>query len=423
MTDALVAGTNLTNITVRGFSREQLYSTRSYQTGDLEGIVLNRNLLASWSFRDKNLNRAQFVNSNLTATDFTAASLTDADFTGAVLERTEFNDVTQRGFTAQQLYSTESYQANSLVGIQLQNNDLTGWNLSGQDLTSAAFDFSDLRQVDFSHANLSGANLRQASLVGAHFTGAIIRGANLSASDADQQLTASQLYATQSYRDRDLSGIAFFGLDVQSWDLSGQNLMNTNLTVRSDANTNLKGADLRGAVHHPRLLERTTSGNTIDREGFVAGFVLEDERFWLRDYVPRSNEPDRRIPVRIEQQMTAGDDGLLRLTLDDNGWDSTISFAPSIPVQLGGILQLEFDPAVDVGTQVGREFRLFDWTGVAPIGQFEIASVYAWDTSELYSTGYVILVSVPEPTLWPCIAVLSIIGLRRRATLPWEGRA
>ena len=39
--------------------------------------------------------------------------------------------------TADQLYSTASYQAKDLHGIGLDGCDLTGWNLANQNLTGA----------------------------------------------------------------------------------------------------------------------------------------------------------------------------------------------------------------------------------------------------------------------------------------------
>ena len=60
------------------------------------------------------------------------------------------------GFTAAQLYSTASYQAKDLHGIQLYNTDLTSWNFAAQNLASA----------NFSSATLTGARWqRQTCLV------------------------------------------------------------------------------------------------------------------------------------------------------------------------------------------------------------------------------------------------------------------
>ena len=88
--------------------------------------------------------------------------------------------------------------------------------------------------------------------------------------------------------------------------------------------------------------------------------------------------------------------GTLRLVFDADPWDSTISFAPGIPVALGGTLELTFAPASIVATQIGRTIDLFDWTGVTPTGAFTVSSPYTWNLSNLYTTGEVTLAAVPS---------------------------
>jgi hypothetical protein len=81
--------------------------------------------------------------------------------------------------------------------------------------------------------------------------------------------------------------------------------------------------------------------------------------------------------------------GALRLEFDADDWDSTISFEPSIPVDLGGTLELDFAPGIDIATQSGRTIDLFDWTGVTPTGTFTVESPYTWNLSQLYTTGQI----------------------------------
>ena len=76
-------------------------------------------------------------------------------------------------------------------------------------------------------------------------------------------------------------------------------------------------------------------------------------------------------------------------------WGSTISFAPGIPVTLGGVLELTYAPGVNLAGEIGRTIDLFDWTGVNPTGAFTVTSPYTWDLSNLYTTGEVTLSNVP----------------------------
>jgi hypothetical protein len=86
--------------------------------------------------------------------------------------------------------------------------------------------------------------------------------------------------------------------------------------------------------------------------------------------------------------------GTLGLVFDADTWDSTISFAPGIPVQLGGTLELAFAPGVNLTGQLGRTINLFDWTDVTPTGAFNVTSPYQWDLTQLYVSGEVTLIGI-----------------------------
>ncbi len=136
-TDANVRGASFTRYaSVTTLSADQLYSTASYKDKNLAGINLSGNNLTGWSFIGQNLTSAYL--------GFTerrpATVLTSVDFSDAIVRETNFVRTTLSGFTAAQLYSTGSYHAHDLRGINLQANDLTGWDFAGQNLTSANFD-------------------------------------------------------------------------------------------------------------------------------------------------------------------------------------------------------------------------------------------------------------------------------------------
>ena len=112
-----------------------------------------------------------------------------------------------------------------------------------------------------------------------------------------------------------------------------------------------------------------------------------------------------------------GPGGTLRMVFEADAWDSTISFAPGIPVTLGGTLELTFADETNLASQIGRTFELFNWTGVVPAGAFTICSPYTWDLSRLYTTGEVTLTAVPEPTSAVMAATLGALILRCRRLL------
>ena len=103
------------------------------------------------------------------------------------------------------------------------------------------------------------------------------------------------------------------------------------------------------------------------------------------------------IPIHFDSHFAVGSGGMLELRFQA-AWNSTISFDAGIPVALGGTLNLHFTPDVDVSSQLGRTYRIFDWISVNPNGSFAISSPYTWNLSNLYTTGEATLIAVPEPS-------------------------
>jgi uncharacterized protein YjbI with pentapeptide repeats len=371
-----------------------------------------------------NLSGQNLANAALINTTLTGAILTDAVVTGAW-----FN--TSLGFTKEQLYSTASYRAMDLQGIGLGGDlhhfvpfvsDLAGWDFAGQNLTSARLDRSDLSETDFRGANLTGADLGESTLTNADFTGAVIAGAYLSSSSSEEiasgGLTREQIYSTASYQAKDLRGIGLPESDLGGWDFSGQNLTSAalygsdlseadfsgaNLTKAffsraALTNANLTGADTRGAYN--LNLTNAVARNSILPNGRIKGLELAaGEKMLVRDYDGvADSSSELPIPVTIEDHLRTAEGSILELLFDADPWDSLVLFEHGIPVQLDGALELTFANDVDVATQVGRNLRLFNWTGVSPSGQFEIRSPYIWDVNNLYTTGEVRLIAVPEPS-------------------------
>jgi hypothetical protein len=134
--------------------------------------------------REQDLTGAYLHRSRLTDVDLAGADLTNAwlsrsslentDFAGSIVVGARLGDVTSRGFTREQLYSTASYQQGDLQGIDLHNNHLEGWDFNGQDLSLTYF--RDARLTD---ADLRTANLANAHLADAYLSNADLRGVNL----------------------------------------------------------------------------------------------------------------------------------------------------------------------------------------------------------------------------------------------------
>ena len=119
------------------------------------------------------------------------------------------------------------------------------------------------------------------------------------------------------------------------------------------------------------------------------------------------------IAITVDQHFAMGPGGTLRIVLEADAWDSTISFAAGIPVTLGGTLDLGFAEGVNLAGQIGRTFDLFDRTGVNPTGAFTVSSPYTWNLSKLYTSGEITLTAVPEPAT-SILLILAAAGWRLR---------
>jgi uncharacterized protein YjbI with pentapeptide repeats len=445
LTGAIVNGTWFTNMNHSAYY-DQFRSTASYQNKDLRRIGLPDAFLRNWDFHGQNLDGA-----NLNSAVLEFADLSEATLAHASLQRT----TRPGGFTLAQLQSTASYLNKSLPGVDLSYNDLTDWDFAGQDLTDADFSnavlkgadlsdaslpFANLSSSDFTNANFSDANLHFAYLGDSRFTntnfaGAIINSASFRRATT-RGFTREQLESTASYQARTMAGVQLDSNNMSSWNFQDQdlsfgvftfsvlhdtsfssaNLQNANLLNAYFSKTNLRGADLRGARYEPG--PEVVTDNAIRPDGTVAGLDLANgDRMIIRDDdgVPPNQPvfgPEVREPLRvtIQEQLTMADGGALQLRFDADDWDSLITFDPGIPVQLGGALELAFEGDVHLASQVGRTFRVFDWTGVTPEGQLEVVSDYAWDTSRLYTTGDVTLTAVPEPGTFVLAALLITTG-------------
>lgn len=305
--NAFIAGADFSSTTSRGFSRQQLYSTASYEEKNLQQIRLDGNDLSNWDLARQNLAYASMSHSNLTDVKLMAADLrhanlqystmSGADLRGAIITEANFGDTS---LTAEQIYSTTSYQTRNLRGIVLSDNDLHGWDLRNQNLTGALLFHAqmanaDLEQANLTNAKMSLANLTSAKLNGANLSGAEMHevdlrnsdlsaailtntelggsrlaGANLTSaritgarfgSFAGPGISRTQLYSTASYRDRALQGIGLERLNLTDWNLSGQNL--TNADLRSAI---LRGVDFTDAiVAHVDFTETTSRGFTKEQ--------------------------------------------------------------------------------------------------------------------------------------------------------------
>ena len=270
-------------------------------------------------------------------------------------------------------------------------------------MTYVSFFNSTLINVNFTNADLTGAGLGRSTLTNANFSGAIISGA---AFDETTDFTANQLYSTASYASGNLTGISLGSVNLTGWNFANQNLStaylasanltsanftnanlaNANLYDSTLNNANFSGADIGGAGGWSPV-GTTITHNTIRPDGSIQGLsLLAGEKLVIR------NNP---IAITVTTSASFDPASTLEFLLESN-WTSPVGFAAGLNPALGGNLDLEFATGVNFFSQVGHTFQLFNWTGINPSGTFTVASPLQWDLSQLYTTGNVTLLSVPE---------------------------
>jgi hypothetical protein len=278
-----------------------------------------------------------------------------------------------------------------LTGIKLPYHNLVGVNLAAQNLTNAYFVYAILTDANLSQADLTNAHFGYAELTGANFSGTEVRGASFLGYGAGG-ISIAQLYSTASYQAHDLTGIRLDGGNLAGVNLAGQNLTNAFFISSTLSGANLSGAEARGADFNLATLGGANTSNLIQSNGHIAGLdLMAGASLVVRDYDGNPYYGSGPIPISVDQHLEMDATGTLRMVFDADVWDSTISFAPGIPVTLGGTLELTFAADVNPVTQLGRTIDLFDWTGVTPTGTFTISSPYTWNLSNLYTTGEVTL--------------------------------
>lgn len=400
-----------TNITL-----EQLYSTASYQSRDLLGIGLAGNNLAGANFVGKLLGSAKFMGANLAGANFTdananVAQLMNADLTGANLTNANFTGANFSGANLAganihgsriggQLIYEERCQGRPAAGgcigaiIQVPVGSYGGINLPLLT-TTASYLERDLSSTGLSNIFLAGADFAGFNLTGANFFGTVLTGANLSGADArgvhfeDAILVGANLSAA-NLTNANFSFVSY-GTPPYDYKSPGANLSNANLSA----------ADARGANFQSAKLTDANTTNLIQPNGHIAGLSLNaGASLVVRDYDGNTaaSPTTGPLPIVVDQHLAMDATGALRMILEADAWDSTISFAAGIPVTMGGTLELVFADGTNLASQVGRTFDLFDWTGVSPTGAFVVGSPYSWNLSKLYTTGEVTLTAVPEPS-------------------------
>lgn len=327
---AQLRGTNFTNATVNGallgpISKEQFYSTASYKSGDLSGVILDQQH-QGWDLASKNLESAvlagEFANASLRGANLNKAQLSggyeNVDFSDASIAGASINYST---ISAEQLYSTASYKSRDLVGLKLASVfpfvqfNANGWDFSGQNLTRSELGFVSGVASDFTNAQMGGTVADTANLTRA-------------------SLTNSQL-----------ANASFFKATLVEADLSGASLLGTDLRGASLAGAVFRGANLQNASLFltTGLDSDSFDANTIVNQWtvFPDGFDATEAGFVVNRSLAGDFNADDLLNIEDINLLSA------RLLRGDNVLERTIEVRGTDIYLDGGAIIYEFETEYD----------------------------------------------------------------------------
>ena len=307
-----LAGANFTDAQIRAtrfiapanLTDEQIYSTASYKTKNMQGAVFAAVPMQGWDLSSIELEAATFSRLDLSGAHFSNANLQQATFYQVDLSRVDFHDAKISGVTfdqvtglnAEQIYSTRSYANKSLGGFGIREVALSDIDFSDQHLVRASFRNSDLSRANFRGADLSGSSFQDSDIGQGDFSEANIQATTFF---GRSKITSSMLYSTASYQSGDLTGIRLFDQDMSGWQLNGKNLAaarfdrsdndganyaNANLSDAWFEESSVRNVDFSGADLTDIRFDRITSfqnanfNNAIIREAYFSGGNLSYEQ-------------------------------------------------------------------------------------------------------------------------------------------------
>jgi uncharacterized protein YjbI with pentapeptide repeats len=394
---------------VVGLTKEQLYSTQSYQERNLQGIGLVQNRLIGWNFSQQDLTGANLGLSELDFADLSGANLTNADlsasldntdFTGAIVAGTRLIDTTSQGFTKDQLYSTASYEMKQLPGISLVGNDLTGWNFADQNLSGASFYTATLTDAELNEANLRGATFGQAKLTRAGLNRADLANADFrSASLVDADLRGANLKNTCFVEETGENGA-----DLSGTKFSSETMYNQWTSFPSGIDPELLGLTFMAAVAGDFDANEILDANDVDF------YALYDHQASMCQPTGMLDLNNDKVVNALDQQIWVKN--LQNTYFGDANLDGEFNSADLVEVLSAG----KYEQRYPGGADVAAGWAEGDWNADGVFESGDLIRAFQDGGYELGPAPEVVV--VPEPaTLLLLVAGLLLVrkhGWRRR---------
>lgn len=188
--------------------RDSIIWDSSFKNASIVQADLTRVECAGCDFSGADLSGANLRDARFLYSDWSQTDLSGAVINGAQFLPDPFGGVRGSRLTNAQLYSTRSYQQKDLRRATILN-DSEGLQLQGYDL----------RDADLTDANTLGIQIADARIEGIQF------GAG------DLQEIKNSIRSTQTFRQKSLRGVSWKGAQIGDFDLRGFDLRESNLSV------------------------------------------------------------------------------------------------------------------------------------------------------------------------------------------------
>lgn len=401
--EAVIKGATL--YTTYGFTKEQMYSTKSYKTKELQGVTLVGDL-TQWDFSGQNLTNAQI-----------GFRLQGANLSDATIKGITFGGGSDMGLTKEMIYSTKSYAERDLVGLSIICNnlnrlDLTGVDLSNQNLTSSNFEYCNFQNANFHNAELTNSTFDSTIGTNADFSGASLKNAKLE----KQQFSGSKFIRA------DLSYANLKGTDLKRADLTGASLAYSQFNLSSSVleEANFSFSDLRGCWNFTPH-QTTILSNSIDKYGNVNNLeLMEGDTLTIQTIVNDSGY--RVIPVKINNFLKMEEGSTINYVLRDHIQGRMPSYYISLTDQLipelNGIFELSIAEDQVIEELIGKTFYLINWGNTSLESRYFSDLVSApnlyCDFTNFYVDGSVTI--IPEPATIMLLSFGMIAGMWKKKT-------
>lgn len=212
---------------------------------------------------------------------------------------------------------TENFINASLVDSSWYKTIASGVQFTGSNLTNANFNSATLNDTDFTDTNLTNANFTKATLTGANLSGAEIRGAKFANATG---FTSEMLCSTESYANKDLSGVYVSYVTIDGVNFDGVNLSDVSFSFCTISNvdfTKTATPDFNLSLYSSTISNVNFTGLNLEKVE-LSGVTYGEGVNYTDVILPSGSAHLGEIPTEVLMQTWTYKSGTLNLALFNN---------------------------------------------------------------------------------------------------------